>query len=88
MMSPTTQKLPAVDAAVAAAIAVEEGLLDQVVARAAAKGVLLTRSHAIPGEPFTTRPTLKLHVTLRHTEGDCAKLVNTLRELSKDPELF
>ena len=82
MMSPTTQKIPALDSSTLTAISMEERELDLMVARAVEKGVLLSRSHAIPGEPFSSRPTLKFHVTLRHTDADVKKLVAALKDLS------
>ena len=79
MLSPTTQKLSAQDTAVARGLAKEEAFLDDLVLRACAKGVLVARSHGLASEVFPERPTLKVAVTLRHTEEDCAALVAALK---------
>ena len=81
MLSPTTQKLPPPDARQAKALDREEALIDRVVALAADKGVLITRLHVIPGEPVRARPSLKFHLTLRHTQEDKRALLTALREI-------
>jgi serine palmitoyltransferase len=84
MLSPTTQKLSAHDLAVARALAKEEAVLDDLVARACGKGVLVARSHGLPSEVFPERPTLKVVATLRHTEADCTALVAALKAASEE----
>jgi len=83
MLSPTSQRLPERSDAAARARAREEATLDEFVRRAAAAGVLLARTHALPGEPFPARPALKAAVTLRHTEADAERLVEVLREVAE-----
>jgi hypothetical protein len=79
MLSPTTQKLSAQDLAVARALAKEEALLDALVLSACGKGALVARSHWLASEAFPQRPTLKVAVTLRHSEADVAALVAALK---------
>jgi 7-keto-8-aminopelargonate synthetase-like enzyme len=79
MLSPTTQKLSAQDLAVARALAKEEALLDALVLSACGKGALVARSHGLASEAFPQRPTLKVAVTLRHSEADVAALVAALK---------
>ena len=86
MLSPTTQRLPPQDARQARALGAEEALIDRAVALAADKGVLVTRLFVVAGEPFPARPSLKFHLTLRHTEEDVAALLAALREIVR--ELF
>ena len=84
MLSPTTQKLTAHDLAVARELAKEEATLDELVIKACAKGVLVARSHALFGEPFPERPSLKVCATLRHTEADCVALVAALKAAAEE----
>ena len=56
----------------------EEDILKAIVLRAAANGVLLTRSHFLDIEGTAPRPTLKISVTLAHTEADIELLLQVL----------
>jgi hypothetical protein len=86
MLSPTTQRLPPPDARQARALEAEAALVARAVALAAERGVLLSRLHVVAGEPFPARPSLKLHLTLRHTEADVKELLEVLRQVVR--ELF
>jgi serine palmitoyltransferase len=56
----------------------EEAVLRSVVAAAAGHGVLLPRSHFLDSECTAPRPTLKVFVTLAHTEAECEALLQAL----------
>jgi 7-keto-8-aminopelargonate synthetase-like enzyme len=84
MLSPTTQKLSAQDLAFAQALEKEEAILDALVRAACGKGVLIARSHGLPGEVFPERPSLKVAATLRHTDADCAALVVALKAAAEE----
>ena len=83
MLSPTSQKVPAVSAADAAVRAREEATLDEIIRRCAtaADGVLLARTHTLAGEPFPARPALKIALTLRHSVEDEVRLVALLKRV-------
>ena len=78
MLSPTTQRLATPDGDALKARGRDDAVLAQIVKLAAAGGVLLARSHTLPSEPFRARPTLKLCVTLRHTDADVDELLRVL----------
>lgn len=56
----------------------EDAILRVVVARAAAGGVLVTRSHYLDTECTAPRPTLKFCVTLAHSEAEIEALILAL----------
>lgn len=84
MLSPTTQRLESPSHEALRDHAREGAVLAQLVKSAAAAGVLVARSHTIPSEPFRARPTLKLHVTLRHTDADVTLLVEALSKACQE----
>jgi serine palmitoyltransferase len=83
MLSPTTQKIDSVSADEAKARLREERVLDEIVRRCAADedGVLLSRSHALEGEPFPARPAIRIVLTLRHSAADAQRLVAVLKKV-------
>ena len=62
----------------------EDGLLRAVALRAAELGVLVSRSHSMPGDASATRPVLKVSVTLAHTEAEIDALVRVLAAAAQD----
>jgi len=84
MLSPTTQRLPPPDARQARALVAEEALVDRMLVLAAERGVLLTRLRVVAGEPFPARPSIKFHLTLRHSEEDVAELLRVLQAVAKE----
>jgi 7-keto-8-aminopelargonate synthetase-like enzyme len=81
MLSPTSQKLPDRCDATIKQMQREESTLDEIIRQAADKGVLLARSHTLAGEPFPARPSLRIAVTLRHSDADIAHLVSVVKEV-------
>lgn len=62
----------------------EERILAAVVAHMAASGgVLATFSHQLPGDALAPRPTLKLSVSLAHSDADIAALVKAVEAAAR-----
>jgi serine palmitoyltransferase len=57
-----------------------DSLLAAIVRRAAGQGVLLTRSHFLPTEPLAPQSTLKVYVTVNHSEEDLDAVVAALAD--------
>lgn len=61
----------------------EERILAAVVANMAASGVLATFSHQLPGDALAPRPTLKVSVSLAHSDADIAALVKAVEAAAR-----
>jgi serine palmitoyltransferase len=87
MLSPTTQRIGTPDMRLADARVQEERVLDGVITAAAAAGVLLARTHALPSEAFPAAPSIKICVTTRHTAEHLKALLAALLLVSEKMDL-
>jgi len=67
----------------AGARAAEEAVLHEVVRCVAEEGSLVTRTHYLPGDHLAPRPTLKVSVSLLHTEEEVAALLQALEKVAR-----